>query len=467
MLQKLGLNLAVRSIFLFLLCSCQLEPPYYPPEVRAPTTWKYAEEESSSSECINYWWEIFQDPVLNQLEEQAIANNPGLAAVLERVEQARDFAGIVKSQLFPQVNAVPYFINEGVFVEKFTNRGNYLLREHIREYAVPLRLTYELDLWSRYQNEYKSAKRIAEAEIFDYQAAFLILTTDLASAYFQLRSQDTLIDLFRTTIETRKKALSINISRFRNRISNYNPVALSQLDLSNVETQYEDAIRVRALLENLIATLIGTLPIDFSLEHSPIYESPPKIPSGCPSDMIQRRPDLASKERLIASIHAQIGVAYASYFPSIELIGQGGLISPKLGDFLSTRSRFWMIGTDILQYVFDAGARDYNLKMTWAEYRESVAVYKQNVLQAFGEVENALVNIEQISKERQTAENSIKAAQKAYSIAFHRYLEGVSFYLEVADDERQLLDNQRIYTSLLGLSYFNTIQLIKALGGGW
>lgn len=453
-------------LLLLLLCGCQLEPPYSPPDVETPTTWKYAQAETSPS-CVENWWEVFHDSTLNQLEEEAIADNPGLEAMWERVKAARDVAGIVRSELFPQLYLSPYYKNEGVLIEQFSVTGNHFLRAHRRENALPLTLTYEVDLWDRYRNEYRSAKYKAEAQEFDYQASFLILTADVATAYYQLRMQDRMIDLFKATIETRKKALSINQSRFRNQINSYSAVALAELDLSNVETQYEDAIRLRALLENLIAVLIGRLPEKFSLPSAPLSDPPPKVPAGLPTDMIQRRPDLAAQERAIASLHAQIGVAYASYFPSIELVAGGGFISPNFFDFLSYWSRWWMYGVNVSQSVFDAGARYYRVKLTWAQYREAVSIYKQRVLEAFGEVENSLVNIEQIGKEEESAQRSVEAAQKAYSIALHRYWEGVGFYLEVADDERQLLDNQRVYVNLLGLHYLNTIQLIKALGGGW
>jgi outer membrane protein, multidrug efflux system len=467
------MDFMTRLLFLLFsfLCGCQLEPPYNPPTIDAPEEWKYAQEKEvspdSPSICIDNWWEIFEDPVLNKLEEEAIANNPGLLAVLERVMQAKDFAKIVRSQLFPQIYLNPFFTNEERLAEKFALTGNFLIKEHKRKYAIPFDFSYEVDLWSRYRNEYRSAKFSAEAQSYDYQFAFLILTTDLAAAYFQLRTQDSLINLFQTTIETRKKALSINQSRFRNKINNYTPVALSELDLSLVESQYEEAIRLRGLVENLTAVLIGISPSELIIESSPLHGAPPSIPSGTPSDILQRRPDLAAQERLIASVHAQIGVAYSSSFPSLELIGKGGIVSPTLRDFLTSWSSYWLFGANMSQYIFDAGARYYNVKLTWAEYREGVAIYKQKVLQAFGEVEDALLNLEQIAKEMQAVDHSVQAAHKAYSIAFHRYLEGVGFYLEVADDERQLLDNQRIYMELLGLYYFNTIQLIKALGGGW
>jgi outer membrane protein, multidrug efflux system len=456
-------------LLLFLLCGCQLEPPYSDPHIHVPSKWKYPQPNPNDTHtsCIENWWEIFQDPVLNELEKQVIGNNLDLQAALERVKEARDLAGIVKSKLFPQLDLVPYHMNQGILIEQYSVTGNHFLRAHERTYALPLKLSYEVDLWCKNWNEYKSAFFSAEARAWDYQTILLILTTDLATAYFQLRTQDTLIDLYKTTLATRKKALSINQSRFRNEINNYNPVALSELDLSNVESQYEDAIRLRALFENQIAVLIASAASEFTLKHAPLHEMPPVIPSGTPSDIIRRRPDLAEQEQIMISIHAQIGVAYASFFPSVELVGEVGFLSPNFRDFLSFWSRLWMYGVNISQYVFDAGARCFNVKMTWAQYRESVNIYKQKILVAFREVEDALSNLKQISEEMQSVQNSVKAAQKAYSIAYHRYIEGADFYLAVADDERQVLDNQRAYMSLLGLYYLNTIQLIKALGGGW
>lgn len=453
---------------LFLFSACQFEPPYKPPSIETPNMWKYEQRDIFSEDtCNDNWWEIFDHPLLNSLEEEAIANNPGLKAVMERVNSARNLAGIVRSQLFPQVNLNPYHSNQGALIEQFSVTGNHFLRAHERDFALPVILKYEVDLWSKYWDEYKSAFLNAEAEAWAYQAAQLILTTDLANAYFQLSIQDTLIDLFKATIETRKKAVSINQSRFKSKISDFSSVALAELDMHLVESLYENAIRLRGLFENQIAIYIGRPPAQFSLAHSPINELPPEIPAGLPVEIIQRRPDLIEQERRMASIHAQIGVAYASYFPSIELIGGAGFLSPNFKDFLSWWSRLWLYGVNISQFIFDGGARFYGVEMSWSEYREAVALYKQYILTSFQEVEDALLNLQQLSKEMESVHNAVEAAKKAYSIDLHRYLEGVNYYLAVADDERQVLDNQRIYVELLGLSYLNTIQLIKALGGSW
>lgn len=454
----------------FLLCiflwGCQLEPPLEPIAIDTPIKWKY-EQDCNDTESYSQWWEIFHHPILNELEEMALMNNPGLQAAMERVSEARNFAKIVRSQLFPEVNLNPFFYNRGVLFEQFSVTGNHFLRAHQRHFALPIVLKYEVDLWGKYRDEYKSAFLQAEAEAWDYQASLLILTTDLANAYFQLRIQDSLIDLFKATILTRKKALSITQNRFKTKVNDFTPVALSELDLHIVEAQYENALRLRGLFENQIAILIGKPPSEFCMEHNAITELPPKIPSGLPVDIMRRRPDVIAQERIMASIHAQIGVAYASYFPSVDLVGSAGFLSPNFKDFLTNWSRLWMYGANISQFVFDAGARYYNVEMTWAEYGEAVSLYKENILIAFKEVEDALLNLQQILKESAAVEKSVKAAEKAYALAFNRYLTGVDDYLAVADNERQVLDNQRIYTELLGLSYANTVQLIKALGGAW
>jgi outer membrane protein, multidrug efflux system len=460
----------LRALFFGLLCSltsCQLEPPYEPPNACVALNWKNVQSTPSSTPPLENWWEVFHDPVLNSLEETALANNPFLAAACERVEQARDLAKIVRSELFPQIDLTPCFTNKGVLIETFNLSGNEILRAHKRKYALPVILTYEVDLWSKLKDRYKSAVLQAEAQEAAYYFVLLLLTTDLAHAYFQARIQDTLTSLLEKTIETRKTALAINQSRFDEKIADFTPVAFSKLDLSLVETDYLDAKRLRALFENQLAVLCGLSPSLFHLDFHPIDDEPPTIPAGLPATMLLRRPDLWEKERLMAAFHAQIGVAYASFFPSIELIARGGSISPISKDFLTNFSRYWMMGIKIFQYIFDARARYYNLKMTWAEFREAADLYQEQILIAFQDVEDALSDLAWFAEQRESAEEAVRSARRAYTIAFDRYLEGAFFYLPVADDERQLLDNQRLYVSLLGASYASTIHLIKALGGGW
>lgn len=467
------LAFAIATIFFFFLPCCRLIPPYQSPAVPVSSEWKHQHTQTNPSlPNVDFWWEIFEDETLNELEQQAVANNYNLEIAVERIIQARDYAKIVRSELFPHINLFPIYHNEFVLTKLFSakstsNKDKNFIREHKLLYALPLTLSYELDLWGKLRGEYRSALFQARAQEQDFQTALLVVTTDLAAAYFQLRVQDTLIDLFSKTIETRKKALSINQARYEEQIIDYSAVALAELDLHNVETQYYEALRQRALLEDQIAVLIGTSPSEFAVDVQLITYEPPEIPVNLPSEILLQRPDLAAQEFTIASVYEQIGVAYASTFPSIQLTGTAGFSSPIARKFATPESRYWALGTNISQYIFDAGARYYNVKLTWSEFREAISVYQQRILVAFQEVEDALSNLDLLIKEVKSTQKSVEAAHKAYKISLDQYITGFNFYLAVADNERQELDNQRIYYYLQGLRYLNTIQLIKALGGTW
>lgn len=459
-------------IFLTFFTSCSLEPPYERVDLPVPDAWKAGENNLAlDTRILDYWWEVFQDPLLDCLESQALQYNYNLDIAVENIIQAKSLAEIALASLYPQLYLLPQYNSQGYLFQS-QNRVNLppdakVFRVHTIQDFLPLNLSYELDFWGKLRNQYKAAYFAAEAQVDEYHTALLIVTTDLASAYFQLRVQDNLIDLLEATIKTRQKAYDINKSRYEGKLTNYSDVAVAELDLRNAESQYFEAIRVRQLYENEIAVYVGMPASDFKIQHHPLNALPPPIPVGLPSDVLLQRPDLAAQEWMMVGLHAQIGVAYASFFPSIELIGNLGYLSPITSAFLKNKSRYWSIGSNISQLVFDAGATYNNLQISWSEYRQAVDNYKQMVLVAFQEVENALSNIEWLDKELTSVKGAINAANKAYVISFDRYKQGVTFYLEVADNERQELLNQQAYASLLALRYVNTIQLIKALGGAW
>lgn len=462
---------------LIFLTSCQLEPRYEPPVVATPVDWKNQSNPAVNPPQLDNWWEVFNDPILNELEELAVKQNYNLAAAAERVVQARDQANIIRSKLYPQLDLYPVYNNQDVLYRLFglnnsssTTGGQSqksIIREHRLLYAIPLNLSYELDLWGKIRGQYQSAVLQARALDQAFDEMQLVLTTDLAAAYFELRTQDNLIDLLNGIIWTRKKALEINQSRYEGRMIDFSAVAMAEVELSNAVYQYEDAMRVRALYENQLAVLIGVPASEFAVAPALLSQDPPEIPAGVPSEILLQRPDLAEQELVMASIHKQIGVAYASFFPSVQITAGIGFSSPDKNDFLSWKSRYIQFGSNAYQYVFDAGARKYNVKMTWAEFREAADAYQQRVLVAFEEVENALSNLGMLAKEMGNVQNSVRAANTAYTLAVERYRDGVTNYLEVVDTERQELQNQEILMNLLGMRYFNTIQLIKALGGTW
>lgn len=468
------MHFSTHSLLIFLLVllsSCRVGPTYYPPETDSPPEWKHAYEDFPLP-YQDYWWEVFDDSTLNSLELLAVENNKDLDVALDRVRQARAQVGIVSADLYPQLTLNPLYNNQDSLIKLFGPGGSNsitspFLRAHELTYSLPLNLSYEIDLWGQLRDRSDSAFYNLQAQENAYNGALLILTADVASSYYQIRALDSLIELFTQTIQTRKKAFEINKDRYRFKVNDYQPVALAGLDLSNVESQYYAAIRQRELEINALALLLGLSPAEFTIESNPLKELPPTIPAGIPSTALLRRPDIAEAERVMASQHALINASYASLFPSLTLTGALGFLSPDYKHFLQWISRLWQYGANSNQMVFDGGRIYSEIELSWANFEEASDAYKQTVLTAFREVEDALASIEWIAKEEESVQQSVDYAQTAYKISKDRFLRGVDFYLAVADNERQLLDNQRALVTLLEARYIATIQLIKALGGSF
>lgn len=468
-------------IFIFIFTSsCEVGPNYYPPEVQTPGGWKNTQTQDSTKDSICSWWEIFQDEQLNALIKKAIENNHDLSAAIERVIQSRAIVGIVRADLYPQIVLNPSYNNEIFLTKAYATSllGNTttatsssqtvpLFREHLMNYSLPINLSWEIDLWGRLKNLYKSAVYSSEAQYEAFRNLLLIITTDLAEAYFQMRAFDRQTDLYLTTITTRKKALEINRSRYESKLIDYEAVSQAELDLANVEADYYESLRQRTRAEDRIATLIGISASELHLERYPLKEPPPVIPVGIPSDVLLQRPDLAQLERERASDHALIKAAYADFLPSFSITGALGFSSPDLRHFLSWKSRLWDIGASSIFTIMDGGRKLSNLELQWGKFREADQNYQQGVLNAFQEVEDALTDVENFYKESEKLAESVKASSKTYKIVSDRYFQGVTFYLAVVDSERDMLNAERNYNSVLGFRYSALIQLIKALGGSW
>lgn len=462
----------IQKLVLFLiLAACQVGPKYHRPSTAAPEKWKHEAPAAETFEYTDNWWEIFHEPLLDDYEQQAVQNNPTLLGALERVQQARALIGIAVADLYPQLNLDPSYLNQGI-LEKLPGVSSSkkkpvspFLRVHQFQYELPLNLSYELDLWGRLRSQYFATLYSYEAQIEDYNSALLILTADVASTYYQIRALDTLLELFSDTIKTRQKALDINQSRYDYKVVNYLDVAQADLELQNVRSQYFDTKRLRDLQEDRLATLLGIPASTFCIEFNPLRALPPSIPEGIPSDVLVQRPDIAAAERTMAAENARVGVAYASFFPSVQLTASLGYLSPDLKHFLKWISRFWALGANIDQTVFDGGRKCYNLELAWSRFREANDDYKATVINAFQEVEDALANLEWLAKEGESVQLAVGAAKKAYRISMDRYLAGVAFYLDVVDSERQELDNERALIGILEQRYLATVQFIKALGG--
>jgi multidrug efflux system outer membrane protein len=278
---------------------------------------------------------------------------------------------------------------------------------------------------------------------------------------------DAQIDLFKANTETRRKNYKITKNRFDKGLITYLDVTQAEVELANVEASYLDAVRLRMLTENQIATLTGEIASDFCIEHRPLESPPPIIPAGIPSQVLLQRPDIAQAERTMASEHALINAAYASFFPSLSLTAAFGFQSPDLKRFLSWISRYWMVGINGSQMIFDGGRDCYLLKEAWARFLEASGAYQEQVLVAFQEVEDALSNIEWQQKQSEQLYLAAQASKKATLLSMNRYLKGVAIYLEVADSERSKLEAEIQWIRVLEQRYVSTVQLIKALGGTW
>lgn len=483
-----ALKVLITRILLFIMListsGCRVGPRYEPPTTVVPAHWKNgypeAEAEANRNPSPEYWWEIFQDPKLNELEEVAITNNPELYIALEKIFEARAMAGVVAADLYPQVTLNPSFLDYGMLIQPQIPGtiaqalgGGALptalkpFRIHQMQYMLPLNLNWELDLWGQLRDRTDSADYFAEAQVENYLSVMLSLTADVASSYFQARTLDAEIVYLRKTIETREKNLEITTSRFNKGIVNYLDVTQARADLFSVRANLDESIRLRALAENQIAILIGMLATNFELPFNPIETPPPAIPSGVPSTVMLQRPDIAQAERMMASEHALIGAAYASFFPSLSLTGALGFSSPDISQFLKWISRFWSIGANVSQMVLDGGRNCSNLQLAYARFKEASGAYQQQVLVAFQEVENALKNIEQYVRQSENLEETVKASTQATNLSKKRYVTGVSIYLEVIENERIELQSKINWIHTLNAQYSSTIQFIKAIGGSW
>lgn len=460
------------GLFILFFTGCSLEPHYDIPDTQVPNEWKSTQEAEEGAAFVENWWEVFEDPTLNELEQQAIANNRDLYAALERVLQARAYEGVRGADLYPQYTLNPSYNNTGALIKVFGLPATVpplptIIRVHELAYSLPLNLNFELDLWGKLKNQYRAAHFKFEAEQWAWQAAFLTLTADLAANYFQLRSLDAQIELLEETIRVRNDAFDINTIRYDAGLINFTDVSRAKTLLYNAKAEFYAAKQKRALKENMIATLIATPASQLTITENPLVNPPPSIPAGLPSAVLLKRPDIKELERKTASEHALIGSAYASFFPDVSLTGSFGFSSPDLKDFLSWKSRFWSIGVSGPTPIFDGWRNASYVDLTWARFKEASALYQQKVLIAFQEVEDALAKIRFQAEEIESLETSAIASADTTVLSNERYLKGFTDYLNVSESERTELEVKRKVKELLGQRYVSVIQLIKALGGSW
>jgi multidrug efflux pump len=414
------------------------------------------------------WWELFADQQLNILENQAITGSQDLQGALARLEESRAAARVSRADLMPTANLNPSFQRERYSPNENPSFGNITANT----ISVPLDLSYEVDLWGRVRRGFESARADAQASLADYYNVLLTLQANVAQDYFSLRSLDAEIATVTSTVGLRHEQVQLVRSRYEGGIGNELDVAQAETELATTEADAAALAQQRDQMENALAILAGQNPADFHLAALPgsntdWHPQPPSIPAGLPADLLQRRPDVAQAERQLASANAKIGVAKAAFYPVLTLTGSGGYLSGDVDSLFNWSSRTWSFGPSLSLPIFAGGRNQANLHRSQAAFAEAVAAYRQRVLVAFGDVENSLADIRHLADQAAAQERAVDNARRAADLATDRYRSGIVAYITVVDAEREALDNERANAELAGQRLVASVQLIKALGGGW
>jgi NodT family efflux transporter outer membrane factor (OMF) lipoprotein len=452
------------------LSSCKVGPKYRVPAAPVSTTFKeppppdWKEAQPQDNELKGNWWELFADAQLNELVEQVNTSNFDIAAAEARFRSARAAITVARADLFPVVT-----VSGSGSVSRFPSRT--ITRPNVTSgtfFQLPIDLAYEVDAWGRIRNSVAANIAAAEASSADIGTIRLSTQAELAMDYFELRGTDEQRRLLEASVNSYEEALLLTTNRFNQGVVSQVDVAQAQTQLDTARAQLIDVGVTRAQLEHAIAILIGKPPAALTIPLSPIGRvEPPAVPVVVPSELLERRPDIASAERLVASANALIGVAKAAYFPTIGLSGSVGLENSRIGRLLSFPNLFWSLGATAAQIVFDAGRRTALTAEAQAGFEADVAAYRQIVLISFQDVEDNLAALRILSEEAQQQSIAIQSSQLLLDLAMNRYRGGITTYLEVITAQNALLANQRAAASLQTDRMTATVLLIKALGGGW
>jgi multidrug efflux system outer membrane protein len=337
-------------------------------------------------------------------------------------------------------------------------------------FSTPLDLSYEIDLWGRVRRGFESSRADAQSSLANYYNVLLTLEADIAQNYFTLRALDAEMATVGGTVDLRKEQVRLVRSRFEGGIGNELDVSRAETELATTEADYAAIAKRRSELENAIAILSGSNPSNFKIvafNDAKWHPTPPAIPAGLPGELLERRPDVSEAERALASANARIGVAKAAFFPVITLTASGGFLSGDVNTLFNWDSHTWSIGPSISLPIFAGGRNRANLQRSKAVYQEAIANYRQRILVAFGDVENSLSGLHFLAQQSEAQERAVKNANRAVELATERYRSGIVNYLEVVDASREALQSERQNALLVGQRQVATVQLIKALGGGW
>jgi NodT family efflux transporter outer membrane factor (OMF) lipoprotein len=474
------------AALLLILSGCVVGPKYHPSSPQAPAA-VYKESPTQSQEpglwtpalpadakLRGKWWEIFNDPELNALEEQLDINNQNIKQYFENFMEARAVVREARSQYFPALSVAPSVThsrasaNVGTTTPGSTGTGatsSPQLQSTL--YTLPLEASWEPDLWGKVRNTVRQAQYAAQVSAADLENERLTEQASLAEFFFEIRGQDQLQKIYDDTVVADQKAYELTRALYEAGIDDQISVVEAETTLQSAQAGATNVGIARAQYEHAIGVLIGKAASNFSIPVKPMTVAPPPIPVGVPSELLERRPDVAAAERTMAGANAAIGIAYAAYYPNLTLTGAGGFESSAFHNWLSWPSRFWSVGASIPETIFDAGLRRATVQQYVSTYNADLASYRQTVLGAFQQVEDSLAEVRILSKEIQQEQQAVESAQIYLKLEKARYETGVDPYADVLIAQTTVLSDQQILNALQVQQMTSAVALVEALGGGW
>ena len=463
-----------RAIALLLLCvpAFAKSPKYQKPSVTTPQNWQtpapWQEALPLDSLPKGMWWAFFGDTELNQYEQRAMASNQTLQAAVARLSEARASARVTAAGLYPELDAGARAIRERLSGNRPVNGATIRpVPVTQNEFTIPFTLNYEVDLFGRVRHSVEAANAQLQASAADLENVRLLVSSELAADYFQLRELDSEIAVVQKAIAYQQQGLTLVNNRHTGGAASGLDVAEQQVVLDSSITQLSLLRQQRAQFQHALAMLQGLAPAEFIAPVRGLESQPPTLPLVLPSELLQRRPDVAIAERQTAAANARIGVARAALYPSISLGGSGGLDSVAIGSLLNAPSFFWSLGLSALDPVIAGGRNRAQLDFARGGYQEAVANYRETALTAFQQVEDALSGLTTLAAAYESQQRAVADAERSLQLANARYTGGLVTYLDVITAEEQALTNEREETQLLGQRMTTSVLLVKALGGGW
>jgi NodT family efflux transporter outer membrane factor (OMF) lipoprotein len=470
-----------RALYAGVLCAmlagCNVGPKYHPPTETAPAAFKESPTQFKETDgwtvaqpqdavLRGKWWEIYNEPELNALEEQLNIDNQNIRQAFENFMEARALVREARAQYFPTVSIGGAYTrsqsSSNVGSPPSPNSG-----QQSQLFSLPAEVSWEPDLWGKVRNTVHASQYNAQLSAADLENERLTEQASLAEYYFEIRGQDALQQILNDTVAADKKAVESEQARYDTGVDDQISLVESKTTLASAESAAINLGIARAQYEHAIAMLVGKQASTFSIPVEPKTSAPPPIPIGLPSQLLERRPDVAAAERSMAAANAQIGVAYAAYYPVLTLSGNGGVESSAIKNLLDASSRFWSVGPSVSELVYDGGLRRATVNQYIATYNADLAAYRQSVLNAFQQTEDALASVRILSQQILRQKEAVDSARTFLKLEQVRYDTGIDPYIDLVIAQTTLLSNQQTLTNLQIQEMTASVQLIEALGGGW